>query len=253
MDHNADAPWSNFDPEAYVDSNYRIPLKVDMMIVQLMRDHFRDCFDGGIPSGVTGVDMGAGANLYPALSMLPWCEKLTLLEYAGPNVLYLEKQKLVPGGYDKIWDAFWDELTKVPVYRDVTDPRARFTEIVQVERANLFDLDGARRWGLGTMFFVADSMSESENEFRLGVRCFARSLAEGAPYAAAFMKDSAGYDVGEYRFPAYRVKTKDQVAEILKPFSTDLKLHDLHHVVRPGHEGMILALGRRNSEIAVPR
>lgn len=253
MDHNADAPWSNFDPAAYVDNNYRNPLEVDVLIVRLMRDHFHACFGGKIPSGVTGVDVGAGPNLYPTLTMLPWCEKLTLLEYSRPNVLYLEKQKLSPGGYDKVWDAFWGELSDAPVYRDIVDPRARFTEIVQVERANLFDLDGTRRWGLGTMFFVADSMSEAEGEFRKGVHCFANSLAEGAPYAAAFMKESLGYQVGEHRYPAYRVKSTEQIQEILEPYSAELELHDLHQVVRPGHEGMILALGRRKSEIAAPR
>lgn len=27
MDRNADAPWSEFDPEVYVDNNYRTPWK----------------------------------------------------------------------------------------------------------------------------------------------------------------------------------------------------------------------------------
>ena len=38
MDRNADAPWSKFDPEVYVDNNYRTPLEVDLLIVRLMRD-----------------------------------------------------------------------------------------------------------------------------------------------------------------------------------------------------------------------
>ncbi|MBD0425126.1 SCO2525 family SAM-dependent methyltransferase [Streptomyces sp. NPDC052309] len=249
MDRNADAPWSKFDPEVYVDLNYRTPLEVDLLIVRLMRDHFSRCYAGAVPDSARGVDVGAGANLYPALSMLPWCEKILLLEYARPNVEYLERQ-ISPGGLDAAWDPFWDVLRAAPAYRDV-DPGARVSEIVRVERANLFDLDGQRRWDIGTMFFVADSMSECPEEFQRGVRCFMNALGEGAPFAAAFMKESVGYRVGEHQYPAYRVN-EDRVRESLEPYAAELEIHDLHHMVRPGHEGMLLALGRRNSEIATP-
>ncbi|MCX2925508.1 MULTISPECIES: SCO2525 family SAM-dependent methyltransferase [unclassified Streptomyces] len=249
MDRNADAPWAQFDPEVYVDLNYRTPLEVDLLIVRLMRDYFGRCFAGGVPDPMRGVDVGAGANLYPGLAMLPWCEKIVLLEYAQPNVEYLERQTS-PKGYDEAWDAFWNELSEAPAYAAV-EPKGRFGEIVRVERANLLDLDGQRRWDIGTMFFVADSMSECPDEFRRGVRCFMDALTEGAPFAAAFMKESVGYQVGEHRYPAYRVN-EDRVRESLEPFTSELVIHDLHHMVRAGHEGIILALGRRNSEIAVP-
>ncbi len=250
MDRNADAPWSKFDPEVYVDNNYRTPLEVDLLIVRSMRDYFTRCFAAGVPDAVRGIDVGAGANLYPALSMLPWCEKLLLLEYARPNVEYLEKQ-ISPGGYDTAWDAFWQVLREAPAYRAV-EPKSLFSQIVRVERGNLFDLEhGARRWDIGTMFFVADSMSECPDEFHRGVRCFLNALGEGAPFAAAFMKESIGYRVGDHHFPAYRVN-EARVRESLEPFAADLEIHDLHHMVRPGHEGMLLALGRRAAEIAVP-
>ncbi|MGW4344580.1 SCO2525 family SAM-dependent methyltransferase [Streptomyces sp. NPDC004690] len=249
MDRNADAPWSKFDPEVYVDNNYRTPLEADLQIVRLLRDHFGRCLADVAPRSLRGVDVGAGANLYPALSMLPWCAKVLLLEYAEPNVEYLEKQTS-PAGFDLAWDAFWDVLREGPAYRDV-EPRGRVSEIVRVERLNLFDLDGQRRWDIGTMFFVADSMSECPEEFARGVSCFMNALEQGAPFAVAFMKESVGYDVGEHRYPAYRVN-KAVATESLAPFSAELEIHDLDHVVRPGHEGMLLALGRRNSEVAVP-
>ncbi|MFE0811761.1 SCO2525 family SAM-dependent methyltransferase [Streptomyces sp. NPDC058848] len=256
MDRNADAPWSKFDPEVYVDNNYRTPLEVDLLIVRLMRDWFSRCLtetgsgSAAAPGAVRGIDVGAGANLYPALAMLPWCEKVLLLEYALPNVEYLERQ-CSSGGYDTAWDAFWNELREAPAYA-ATEPRSRFAEIVRVERGNLFDLeDGSRRWDLGTMFFVADSMSECADEFHRGVRCFMNALSDGAPFATAFMKESVGYRVGDHDYPAYRVN-EDQVRESLEPFTEELEIHDLHHMVRPGHEGMILALGRRNAVVAAP-
>ncbi|MFF8776115.1 SCO2525 family SAM-dependent methyltransferase [Streptomyces sp. NPDC015140] len=249
MYRNADAHWSKFDPEAYIDGNYRTPLEVDLLIVRLVRDHFGRCFSGGVPDSVGGVDVGAGANLCPALSMLPWCEAVLLLERAPPDVAYLERQ-VSAEGFDPVWDAFWEELRQAPAYAAV-EPRSRLAEIVRVERGHLFDLEGPRRWGIGTMFFVADSMSECPDEFERGVRCFMNALEEGAPFAAAFMKESVGYRVGAHDYPAYRVN-EDRVRESLWPFTGELEIHDLHHMVRPGHEGMLLALGRRNSEIATP-
>ncbi|GAA4801832.1 SCO2525 family SAM-dependent methyltransferase [Streptomyces ziwulingensis] len=250
MDRNADAPWSKFDPEAYVSDNYRTPLPVDLLIVALMRDHFSRCFEGVPPDPLLrGVDVGAGANMYPALAMLPWCEKILLLEYAAPNVEYLRRQ-IASGGLDHAWDAFWGVLGEDPAYREVV-PRDRLDEVVLVQRQNLFDLDGEQRWDLGTMFFVADSMSECPEEFGRGVRCFMNALDKDAPFAAAFMKGSDGYRVAGQKFPAYRV-TEAEVEESLVHYSCELEIHDLHHVVREGHDGMLLALGRRNSRVSVP-
>lgn len=142
-------------------------------------------------------------------------------------------------------------LREAPAYAAV-EPRPLVADIVRVERGNLFDLEGGdRRWSLGTMFFVADSMSEAPEEFHRGVRCFMNALGEGAPFAAAFMKESVGYRVGAHDYPAYRVN-EETVGQSLEPFTQELEIHDLHHSVRPGHEGMLLALGRRNSAIAAP-
>ncbi|GHF72914.1 SCO2525 family SAM-dependent methyltransferase [Streptomyces thermodiastaticus] len=244
MDRNADAPWSEFDPEVYVDNNYRTPLEVDLKIVRLLRDHFSRCFAAAVSRSARGVDVGAGANLYPALSMLPWCEKILLLEYAPPNVAYLERQT-APGGLDATWDAFWDELRQAPAYRGI-DPHTEVGQIVRVERGNLFDLNGQRRWDVGTMFFVADSMSEDAEEFQRGVRCFMNALDASAPFAVAFMKQSQGYQVGEHRYPAYPVDAQ-RARRSLEPYAAELEIHDLQHTVRPGHEGILLALGRRNT------
>ncbi|MGW7338657.1 SCO2525 family SAM-dependent methyltransferase [Streptomyces sp. NPDC054808] len=247
MDRNADAPWSKFDPEVYVDDDYRTtPLEVDLLITRLMRDYFTRCFGGVFPRSARGIDVGVGANLYPALSMLPWCEQVLLLEHAHPNVEYLERQ-VNPAGYDIAWDPFWDLLSEAPDYAAVK-PRPLVADIVRVEQGNLFDLEGSRRWSIGTMFFVAESVAEEPEQFHRGVRCFMSALDDGAPFAAAFMKESVGYRVGDY--PPYRV-SEESVRLSLAPFTGELEIHDLHHAVRPGHEGMLLVLGRRNSKIAV--
>jgi hypothetical protein len=258
--NNADAPWDSFDSVAYVDSNYRFLRADDEEILRIVRDHFSDHFDGDfdgtaadsdrVPHPVLGIDVGAGANLYPALSMLPWCDGITLFERSAANVGYLERQR---AAYDPNWDQFWDVLREREAYGELSNPRARFGTTVRVEPGDLFDLDLHRgRWSLGTMFFVAESMSTSHKEFETGVERFMRALAPGAPFAAAFMEGSLGYKVGGQFFPACSV-TETEVLAAMSPYADGpISITPIGKPpeggLRSGYEGMIVACGRRNSE-----
>lgn len=255
---NDQAPWKDFDPRAYVDRNYRDLLEVDAEILAYVRDHFSDHFREHRGKGerpVLGIDIGAGANLYPAMAMLPWCKRITLLERAPKNVRYLRNQQ---PHFDPEWDSFWKVLCEDAAYREIdAERRERFRRRIRVKRGNLYDLErrslfGLRRsrgrWGIGTMFFVAESISTSYEEFRRGVECFMLALAPGAPFAAAFMEGSTGYDVGDRRFPACDVD-ETRVRESFGRFTGKVemrRLHELSHLVRPGHTGIILALGHRD-------
>ncbi|MET8243036.1 SCO2525 family SAM-dependent methyltransferase [Streptomyces sp. NPDC005202] len=250
---NADVSWAAFDPIAYVDHNYRDLQAEDAEILHIVRDHFGDHFrERAVTGPVSGIDVGAGANLYPALAMLPWCDEITLFERSPANVRYLRSQV---GSYDDNWDQFWRVLCKNEAYGALDmDPRAKFRKAVQVEPGNLFDLvryEG--RWSMGTMFFVAESMTTSHEEFKRGVECFLRALAPGAPFAAAFMEHSKGYHAGEHFFPACDVG-ESEVYESLESFVGELKTTRLKASasVREGYSGMIVAYGRRNSESDIP-
>ncbi|WP_329174756.1 SCO2525 family SAM-dependent methyltransferase [Streptomyces sp. NBC_01477] len=251
---NSEAPWDAFDPAAYVDHNYGSLRSDDAKILEIVRKHFADHFRDSPDHGgerLRGIDVGAGANLYPALSMLPWCGEITLFETSTANVAYLNDQRV---SYDPHWDQFWAALCEQDVYaRRVADPRADFRRAVTVERGNLFDL--RRRpagWQIGTMFFVAESMSTSEAEFFLAVERFMEALAPGAPFAAAFMEGSLGYKVGEHSFPACSVSAAD-VRKSLSPFAEgeEVAITPIGMpggALREGYEGMIVACGRRGSE-----
>lgn len=254
---NDDAPWDEFDPRAYVDQNYRTLLEADAEILTFVRDHFSNHFREQSDRPIQGIDIGAGANLYPALAMLPWCQEITLLERARKNVRYLRDQQ---PGFDADWDSFWKVLSQDPVYDAITDERRdRFRTTARVRRGNLYTLGRrnlfglprtVRRWEIGTMFFVAESISTSHAEFRRGVECFMQALAPGAPFAAAFMEGSKGYDVGGRHFPACDVN-ETQVKESLQEFAMKLdtwRLGESSHLVRPGHTGIILACGWRDQD-----
>ncbi|KUO22268.1 SCO2525 family SAM-dependent methyltransferase [Streptomyces dysideae] len=253
---NADVPWSAFDPIAYVDHNYSALQAEDAEILHIVRDHFGDHFSEPSreqpPGPVPGIDVGAGANLYPALAMLPWCDEITLFERSSSNVEYLRGQV---GAYGKNWDPFWDELCENEGYSRLgMAPRERFAKVVRVEQGNIFDLARHEgRWSVGTMFFVAESMTSSHQEFTRGVECFMRALAPDAAFAAAFMEHSQGYEVGGRFFPACDVGDSDVYAS-LEPFASDLKVERLKSsaAVRDGYSGMILAYGRRNSDPGIP-
>jgi hypothetical protein len=236
---NSDVDWDSFDPEAYREHNYLTLRDDDHQIMVLIRDFFASVnVEGG-----RGVDVGAGANLYPSLAMLPFCRKLDLLEFATPNVVWLKSQV---EHFDDKWNPFWAVYRESAAYAAVDDPRALLAKIGSVRRSNLFSLPEAR-WDLGTMFFVACSLSSVIEEFHQAAHRFVRSLKPGAPFAAAFMEGSEGYPAGDARFPAVRIRVPD-VAESLASVAYDVDITRItsgDDPLRDGYSGgMILATGR---------
>ena len=149
--------------------------------------------------------------------------------------------------FDENWDVFWDVYRENPAYASVTDPRVRLAQIAKVRQFDLFKLP-ERRWDLGTMFFVACSLSSDIQEFRRATHRFVRSLKPGSPFAAAFMEGSAGYPVGDAHFPAVGIRA-DDVAESLAFVAYDdvviTRITSGDDPLRDGYSGgMILAVGR---------
>lgn len=242
---NAEAPWDAFDPQAYVDRNYKRMIPEDREIISIVRDHFSDHFRVTGDRPVRGIDVGAGANLYPAFCMLPWCDDITLLDRAEPNVRYLQAQRL---SYDRDWDAFWHLLCEDGAYAALPgDPRKRFAEATRVEQGDLFALsDRPEHWSLGTMFFVAESLSTSHEEFRVAVERFLLSLTPGAAFAAAFMEHSEGYVVGDTHFPACDVGW-EEIRSAMEAGADEFKMFTVGqpNAVRYGYSSMIVACGFR--------
>ncbi len=143
------------------------------------------------------VDVGAGTNLYPALLMLPWAERIVFTEYASQNIDWLSRDLAERPGEWR-WQPFWDLVAGLPCYRTVTDPRRALAAAHEIRTVSIFDL-APRTWDLGSMFFVADGMTTDEAEFEAAVRAFLGSLRPGSPFLMAFMEGSTGYDVNGER------------------------------------------------------
>src|SRR4051794_28599246 len=112
-----------------------------------MRDFFATL---GLSGRAHGVDVGSGANLYPALAMLPFCDEVTLYEYSASNVEWLQREVQ---SYSLSWDAFWGLLAVEPRYKSIHSPRETVATVVCVERGSIFELPKSQ-WDIGTMFFT---------------------------------------------------------------------------------------------------
>jgi hypothetical protein len=234
---NADLDWNTFNSDWYSDHNYRTLRDDDQQILELVRDYF----SRSSVRNASGIDVGTGPNLYPALSLLPFCSSVDLWEHSTANVRWLEAQ--VPD-FSTQWQPFWNVLAQAPVYAELDDPRAALRARTTVKQASVFDLP-ARQWSLGTMFFVACSLSGAVAEFERAVTSFVRALTYGAPFAAAFMAGSSGYDVDTQRFPAVCINETD-VRRCLASLAYDVTVYPIttQSPVRDGYLQMLLATGK---------
>lgn len=242
-ERNGQFDWNAFRPRAYRAHNYRTLRDDDRQILCLTRDYFA----ANRPApGSRGLDVGPGANLYPALAMLPFCAGVDLVEFSESNVRWLRAQQHRWRRFDRSWDPFWRLYGEDPVYRSYVAGRHPLVELRRkgrVSQGSIFDLP-AGRWDVGTMFFVACSLSADRGEFEAAVRRFVGALKPDAPFAAAFMTGSNGYEVKGVRFPAVRVDA-GIVEQTLQPLAVDTKIVPIHTDSPLRHDtGMVLALGR---------
>lgn len=251
--HNSEVAWDRFNPEAYWNHNYRSFRDDDREILRTVGRHFRDCFDAqpdkgcGQPGkGRRGLDVGSGANLYPALAMLPWCDEIVLADHSASNVDWLQT---AVGDLPGEWEPFWKELVDSASYTpgDFTAAQALLRKRTEVWQRSVFDLGDDAAYDAGTMFFVAESLTNYPEEFEDATTHFLRALKSGAPFAAAFMDSSEGYLVGEDLYPAVKSVTVGRVEAVLRDLRATSSVQKIAVLtadpLRDGYDGMIVAVG----------
>jgi hypothetical protein len=238
---NADVDWDDFDSEAYFEHNYGELHAEDRQIIDIVADHFQRWAPHRWRA--RAVDVGAGANLYPALTMLPFAGHITLSERAFTNRNWLECQLEKPA---ESWKQFWTAISEGRSgYQRVGRPFEQLHSRAKVAKGNVFVLE-PKQYDLGTMFFVAESITTRIAEFERATRRFIESLTSKAPFAAAFMRDSSGYSVAGQRFPACAIGKNDVrrcLADIA--YVDDIQVVDSDDPLREGYRGMIVATGRK--------
>jgi hypothetical protein len=248
--HNADAPWNRFSSDDYWKHNYHKLQPEDQEIIHRVSQFFGHAFADSSPGQRRGIDVGAGTNLYPALLMLPWTSQILLTDFSPSNVDWLRHHVADDDG-PWTWWPFWRELQEAEGYNEIGEPRKQLRETCAsepgyagIERRSVFDLPEAV-WDLGTMFFVAESITEDSAEFRAAVARFVGALKPGAPFAAAFMAGSDGYPVADTRFPALSISPDDVRLYFTELGARELSVELLRTTprVRDGYKGMIVATG----------
>lgn len=237
---NAQFPWDEFAAVDYYDHNYLELRDDDKEILELVADWFAQ--ETAARPEADAIDVGAGPNLYPTLAMLPHSRTVTLREYSTSNVNFLRAQT---AELPERWEPFWDVVSPGARCGDFAKARALLAERANVEQGSIFDLPQSH-WDLGTMFFVAESISQDPTEFESAIGHFLRALRPGSPFAAAFMEQSDGYEVAGVRFPAIPVRSRE-IRYCLGALSTDLRVQRVEMrpaPLRPGYTGMIVAVGR---------
>jgi NNMT/PNMT/TEMT family len=249
---NADYPWDEFNSEDYFVHNYASMRDDDQQILSIIRDFFADRLAGVSPGSLRGIDVGTGSNLYPALAMLPFCKQITLYEHSVRNIKWLleGQENDWASSWPGAWARFWELYAKHPVYADVEHPRAALANRCEVAQGSVFELEPPAEgpWDVGTMFFVAESITQSREEFNTALGCFLGSLAPGAPFAIALMEHSLGYHVADLDFPATNVGDND-VAESLREWSSTVSIKHVdtgNKPLRDGYSGMIVVCGTRD-------
>lgn len=246
---NADVPWNKFSSGDYWCDNYSELHAEDQEILRIVSNFFIRAFAGRPPAG-RGIDVGSGTNLYPALLMLPWTEQILLTDFSASNVHWLRRH-VADNSAAWTWQPFWRELQEVEGYNRISEPRKQLWEAcfgvpgcAGIEQHSVFALPQAR-WDLGTMFFVAESITEDPGEFRAAIASFVGALKPGAPFATAFMAGSDGYPVAGTRFPALPITPDDVTLGFTELGARGLSAKQLQRPpqVRAGYQGMIVATG----------
>jgi NNMT/PNMT/TEMT family protein len=246
---NAQAPWEEFSPQDYWQRNYGEVQPEDQEIIRRVSDFFVRAFDDR-PAARRAIDVGCGPNLYPALLMLPWTEQLFLTDHSEKNVNWLREHVAHSDG-PWPWDPFWAEMSHLGGYRQAAEPRKQLKKALTsepgfagIEQYNVFDLPKAQ-WQLGTMFFVAESITEDVKEYHAAIGRFVGALEPGAPFAAAFMAGSEGYPVAGEWYPALGVTSDDVKKRFTEHGVSALSVTrtETRPGVRPGYTGMIVATG----------
>lgn len=240
---NEDFPWDSFDSDAYFEHNYSKLRADDEQIIDLVADFFQR---NETPRRLRprAIDVGAGTNLYPALTVLPFAAELHLVERAFTNREWLTSEMHQP---HPSWWQFWDRMKDGRrSYAPIKNPFDLLGRRARVSKGSVFNLP-AGQYDMGTMFFVAESITTRNSEFVRATRSFVNSLVPRAPFAAAFMRDSSGYRVGLRDFPACSVDERD-VRLALDTVATDVRIQTVDSQdLRDGYCGMIVATGRKKT------
>ena len=237
---NGDVDWQSWPVDDYVAENYRRLHPADAAVI----DHHAACYRALGPDSVArSLEVGAGPNLYPLMLAAAVSRQVDVVDPGAPNVAYLQRQ--LASGADAHWEPFYmrcrARLPALPARSSAALARVR------VIQASLQDAPPGS-YGLASMNFVAESVTEDAAEFAELCRVFVSSVCPGGLLVAAFMERMGRYRIGNgSEWPGVPVDA-ELLREVFAPHTSSLAVTRID--VDPslpayGHSGMLLLTARR--------
>ena len=238
---NQDYDWDLFDWESYVGDNYADISPPDRAIFERLVEIHRE-----LPAGGSMIEIGSGPNLYPLLPASLYRADIHVTDIAVSNLEYIRRcisLDSLPSPWPK-----WTELLSALNPRSELSETigGRLSDICTFERLSIFDLP-ENLYDLSSMHFVAESITNDHREFVAACDKAIRCVRMGGSFVASFMLSSQGYFTGDVEFPAIEVD-QDAICRVLDSMCTQfdyLVLTGSAHLVREGHEGILLSHGIR--------
>jgi len=235
--------WDNFEAETYFKNNYSIVRehneKIVTTVAQYLSKHAQ--------SDSTCFDVGTGTNLYPLILTCPWAQIIDIYEPAESNRNWLD-QELNSNG--ERWSSFW----KI-AFSQISNEQhphidqlawSNLKDIVQKHTGG-FNLLPSKQYDIGTMFFVSESATSDNVEFKEFNTKFLNAIKPNGIAVSAFMLGSEGYSVGDTQYPA--VSLDDSSFDQFKTALKNVEILDIPRgkgAVRKGYHGMRLLMGIKN-------
>jgi hypothetical protein len=230
---------SQFDPETYFAHYYREPHPDDDLVLRLTCEALKTAQ----PTGrLETVDVGTGPNLYPLFAALPRARSLTAWDYAKPNIDWL-RNEFAGSTMRPQWEHFWavareahgggSELPLNPI------PELKLKTVLH--QGSIFDLP-KHNWDAATMFFCAEAITTEQSVFDDACGCFARCIRPGGTLVAAFLVNSASYELDGLRSPVMTL-SEDSLRTTFRKIANDVETRAIGIVkeeVRSGYTGMVL-------------
>lgn len=238
--HNRDVDWNRWPVQTYLEENYRVPHPADLAVIDHHARFYRRLRPGSIGRSL---EFGAGPNLYPLMLAASVSRHIQAVEPSAASVAYLQGQ--LRNGADRSWSAFYEECRR----RLPTLPPDLNTalSIVEVTHAGAAEI-GADAYDLGSMHFVAESVTEDLAEFTALCERFAKAVRPGGPLIAAFMENMGRYRLGDgSSWPGVRVDS-DIVRAVFARLATGIEVTRIEaDATLPdyGYTGMVLMTARR--------
>ncbi|MFI8106680.1 class I SAM-dependent methyltransferase [Streptomyces sp. NPDC086023] len=245
---NAHADWDRWPVEDYLEENYRRLYACDAAVI---RHHSAYCRPLPAGSVAEALELGCGPNLYPLMILAAASGRIDAVEPGAAGYAYLRRQ--LHHGPEASWQPFYDLCRRL----NPALPASLSTALERVRPLH-GDVSQVRqyRYGLGSMTFVAESVTEDGAEFAALCRAFLGCIRPGGGVLAAFMENMPSYRIGEGPlWPAFPVDAP-AVREVFAPHTDRLVVRRVPKdpaLPDYGHTGMLLLSGTRRSDADVPQ